>query len=84
MLSLQEFCNNKKTGYQLSINDFIEVTSRYVGKEKIQAEMGKYITKGEPIRFSKGMLSDEFCLSFKGMVPVIGITDEKKFNATFR
>jgi predicted metalloprotease with PDZ domain len=84
MLSLQEFCKNKKTGYLLSINDFIEVASGYVGKEKIKAEMEKYIINGEPIRFTKEMLIDEFKLSFKGSVPVLGITDEKKFTATFQ
>jgi predicted metalloprotease with PDZ domain len=84
MLSLKEFCNKKNKGYQLSIKDFNEVASGYVGKETIQSEVDKYIVMGEPIRFTKEMLIDEFSLSFKGSVPVLGITDEKNFTATFR
>jgi hypothetical protein len=84
MISLQEFCNNKNKGYQLSIDDFIEVASEYVGKEKIKAEMERYIIKGEPIRFKKEMLFDEFSLSFKDSIPLLGITDEKKFISTFQ
>ena len=84
MLSLQAFCKNKKKGYQLSITDFIEVASGYVGKEKIQVEIERYIIKGKPIRFTKEMLIDEFNLSFKGPVPVLGITDVNKFKSTFQ
>jgi hypothetical protein len=84
MISLQEFCNHKNKGYQLSIDDFIEVASGYVGKEKIQAETDRFIINGEPIRFTKEMLVDEFSLSFKGAVPVLGITDEKKFISIFK
>ncbi|MGD0583175.1 MAG: hypothetical protein ABR974_09550 [Bacteroidales bacterium] len=84
MLSIQEFCSNKNKGYQLNVDDFVEVASRYVGKEKIKSDIDRYIIKGEPIRFTKEMLIDEFSLSFKGSVPVLAITDEKKFTQTFQ
>lgn len=84
MLDLQEYCNNREKGYQLTINDFITVASGYTGKEKIQSEINRYIINGEPIRFTNDMLTDLFSLTFRGDIPVLGITDEKKYAAAFR
>jgi hypothetical protein len=50
----------------------------------IQAEIDRYIVRGEPIQFSKEMLTDEFNLSFKGSVPVLGIMKKEKFKAYFQ
>ncbi len=84
MLSIQEYRNKKAKDFQLSVDDFIEITAAYVGETQIRKEIEKFIIKGDPIQFTKGMLTDEFSLSFKGDIPVIEIAIKEKFQHYFK
>ncbi len=84
MLSLKEFRQKMDPGYQLSISDFASQASAFVPADSIKTELARYITSGVPVRFSTGMLTDAFSVSWKDSIPVLQIRDNEKFESFFR
>jgi len=83
MLSLFDLCKSKDEGYKLKMNDFIEIASEYVGKEKIRYEIDRYIIRGVPIKFTSEMLVSPFVIKYKGDIPVISLKDENEVRKLF-
>jgi predicted metalloprotease with PDZ domain len=69
-------------GQSMTLDDFIEVASAYLPKDKIADEVNRYMIKGELIDFSKIKINKEFIIEMKNGTPVLSLTsgtDLKKY-----
>ena len=81
--SLAEFRKGKPAKYEITVEDFIKVTSALLPKAAVESAIEDYIIKGNPIIFSNDMLIPEFKVSVEKGIPHIKIVDEKKFRLAF-
>jgi predicted metalloprotease with PDZ domain len=84
LLALLQVRKNNGEGYIISTDDFIKAASLFLAKDSVKTAIEKYILAGNPIQFTKDMLVPGLSIHYTiGQIPVLSITDDKKFQAFF-
>lgn len=81
--ALAVFRQGKSSGYEISVDDFVEQAAAFLPRQQLLSVLEDYIMKGNPIAFSQEMLTPEFNISYDKEIPRIKIMEEAKFLALF-
>ncbi|MFZ4105386.1 hypothetical protein [Flavobacterium sp.] len=76
LLDVFHLRQTKKEEENITLNDFIELGSKYIPREQLKNEIETYMIQGKPIDFKLVKLIPEFQLYFKDDIPQVKITNE--------
>lgn len=79
LLALLQLRKKHQGDYVVTMDDFINTSSKFVQKELIKDAINKYIISGVPIQFTNDMLLPGFSITYKNEIPVLNMTAQKKY-----
>ncbi len=83
LLDIFHLSQTKKEGEHITIDDFIELGSKYIPKEQLKNEIETYMIQGKPIDFHQVKLIPELQLYFIDDIPQIKLTNENDLEKVF-
>jgi hypothetical protein len=82
-LELKKLVHNRP-GYEFTNEEFIQALSVYLPEKTVQLEFNEFIIEGKSIPLSEKKLLPEFQFRNDGEIPVLKLTNQKRFYANYQ